>query len=53
MEIEENVNPGMGKREVSKIPFDYRKNKQSQIVVCHSEAVEKPALEASFIPLAF
>ena len=34
MEIEENVNPGTGKRQFSKIPFGNRKNMQSQIVVC-------------------
>jgi hypothetical protein len=34
MEIEENVNPGMEKRQFSKIPFENRQNMQSQIVVC-------------------
>jgi hypothetical protein len=36
MEIEENVNLGREKPQFSKIPFEYRKNMQSQIVVCHS-----------------
>ncbi len=36
MEIEENVNAGIEKRQFSKIPFDYLKNMQSQIVVCDS-----------------
>ena len=36
MEIQENVNPGAETRQLSKIPFEYRKNMQSQIVVCHS-----------------
>jgi len=35
-EIEENVNPGMAKRQFSKIPFENRKNMPFQIVVCHS-----------------
>ena len=36
MEIEENVNPGIEKRQFSKIPFENRKNMQSQIVACYS-----------------
>ena len=36
LEIEENVNSGRGKRRFLKIPFEYRKNMQSQIVVCYS-----------------
>jgi hypothetical protein len=36
MKIKENVNPGTGKRQFSKIPFENRKNMQSQIVVCDS-----------------
>jgi hypothetical protein len=39
MEIEENVNPGIGKRQFSKIPFENRQNMQSQIVVCHSRHI--------------
>ena len=35
------------------IAFGNRKNMQSQRVVLYSETVEKPVLEASFIPLAF
>jgi hypothetical protein len=36
MEIEENVNPGTGKRRFSKIPFENQKNTRSQIVACDS-----------------
>jgi hypothetical protein len=36
MEIEENVNPGMEKRQFSKMAFENRKNMQSQIFVCDS-----------------
>jgi len=39
MEVEENVNPGRGKRQFSKIPFENRKNMHSQIVVCDSRNV--------------
>jgi hypothetical protein len=35
MEIEENVNPGPQKGEVSEIPLGNRKIMQTQIVVCH------------------
>ncbi len=45
MEIEENVNAGIEKREFSKIPFDYLINMQSQIVVCDGRHPHfKPAL---------
>jgi len=36
MEMEENVNPGMGKGQFSKIPFENRTNMQSQIVAYDS-----------------
>ena len=39
MEIKENVNPGTQKGEFSKIPFEYRKNMQCQIVVYHSRHI--------------
>ncbi len=38
MESEENVNLGTEIRQFSKIPFEYLKNMQSQIVVCHSRS---------------
>ena len=40
MEVVENVNPGTGKKQFSKIPSDYLKNMQSQIVVCHSRDLQ-------------
>jgi len=37
MEIEENVNPGAEKWQISKIPFENRKNMQFQIVVYYRQ----------------
>jgi len=39
MRIEEDVNPGTENRQFSKIPFENRKNLQSQIVICDSREI--------------
>jgi len=50
MEIKENVNPGGQERQLSKVAFEYRKNMQTQIVVCdRRDQTLSPNVEAYYM----